>query len=287
MISTILYWLMLPVVGTFAPAETSGTATGTLTVNGKATELSYAEALETKDWALGPNQKFVEVTVIKVCLSDEPVSDEEDNFDTFLRGSENKLHAVLLTFSAKGEVTDGILIHQAFTNGAITLSGSDVARFERKSLDSKMIAGKVSGIKTEEFKGAAFNFSVSFSAQIQHEPKPTLEGSAAATSGPGIAVQEFIRAAEAKDLAALKSIFRPEIAKLLEDPEHKEEVTGLLENSYPAGKEFKIVRVFDFGDRAWVEAASKRPSESGGAPVDETYRIRTVRINGVWKVQPM
>ena len=100
-------------------------------------------------------------------------------------------------------------------------------------------------------------------------------------------VQEFLRAATPQDLAALMAILRPEIAKLLADPKRKQEVMGLLEYSYPAGKQFTIARVFDFGSRAWVEALSKRPSASGGAPIDETYRIRAVRVNGEWKVQPM
>jgi hypothetical protein len=62
---------------------------------------------------------------------------------------------------------------------------------------------------------------------------------------------------------------------------------GLLAYSYPPGKQFTIARVFDFGNRAWVEALSKRPGASAGATVDETYRIRAVRVNGAWKVQPM
>jgi hypothetical protein len=46
-------------------------------------------------------------------------------------------------------------------------------------------------------------------------------------------------------------------------------------------------RVFDFGNRAWVEALSKRPSAGGGAPADVAHRIRAVRVGGDWKVQPM
>ena len=64
---------------------------------------------------------------------------------------------------------------------------------------------------------------------------------------------------------------------------------AMLNESYPADelKAMKIVRVFDFGNRAWVEGVSKRPGRSGTAAIDVTYRIRTVRVNGDWKVQPM
>ena len=286
-IFTISFGVLLAVAGTYAAAQTSGTATGTLTVSGKATQLSYAQALEAEDWTFGADRKPMRVTVIKVALSDAPIEDQEDNFETFLRGREGKLHALLLTFNAKGEAVEGVIVHQTFTNGAITFSGANVARFERKTFDHKTIAGKVWAGKSGEFQGITYDFSAIFSTPVQREPKPTVEGPAAATTGPGKAVQEFLRAATARDLAALKAIFRPEIAKLLVDPQRKHEVMGLLDYSYPAGKQFTIVRVFDFGNRAWVEALSKRPSASGGAPVEETYRIRAIRVNGEWKVQPM
>jgi hypothetical protein len=282
---------MLPVVlfaGTLSWAQTSGTAGGTLTVSGKGITLNSVRALEANDWDYDAKaRKMVPVKVVRLFMSDAPFEDIEDNFEMFLRGREGKLHALLLNFTAKGEAGDGQLVHQAFTNGAITFSGSDVARFERKAFDGKTIAGRVWTGAPQEFQGVSYSFDIAFSASIQRDPKPTIEGPAAEDAGPGKAVRGFLRAADARDLDSLKRIFRPEIVKLLEDPEHKQEVMGLLEQSYPPGKQFKIVRVFDFGDRAWVEALSSRPSESGGAPTAETYRIRTVRINGEWKVQPM
>ena len=286
-IFTIPSCLLLAMACTFASAQTSSIATGTLTVNGKATQLSYAQALEAEDWTFGADRKPVRVTVIKVSLSDAPIEDQEDNFETFLRGREGKLHAVMLTFNAKGEAVEGVIVHHAFTNGAISFSGANVARFERKTFDDKTIAGKVWSGMFGEFQGITYDFSAAFSAPIQHEPKPTVEGPAAANTGPGKAVQEFLRATTARDLAALQAILRPEIAKLLVDPQRKQEVMGLLDYSYPAGRQFTIARVFDFGNRAWVEALSKRPSASGGAPIDVTYRIRAVRVGGEWKVQPM
>jgi hypothetical protein len=279
--------LLLAMASTIAAAQAPGTATGTLTVNGKVTQLSYAQALAAQDWTFGADRKPVLVTVIKLSLSNASVEDQEDNFETFLRGREGKLAAVLLTFNAKGEAVDGVIVHHAFSNGAITVSGANVARFERKTFDDKTIAGKAWTEKSGEFKGVSYEFSAGFSASIQREPKPTVEGPAAAATGPGKAVQEFLRAATSQDLAALKAILRPEIAKFLEDAQRKQELMGLLAYSYPAGKQFTIARVFDFGNRAWVEALSKRPSTSAGAPVDETYRIRAVRVNDVWKVQPM
>ena len=285
---TNLCYLLLTVAGTFASAQPSDAATGTLTVNGKATKLSYAQALSTQDWDLGPGGKFVEVTVIKVFLSDAPIEDQEDNFDLGVRGKEGKLHGIQVTFNKKGKPSNGSLYHNAFEGGTSSMFASHIL-FKPKVLSDKTISGKVQMDKPNDFGGVTYDFNVTFSAPVQSEPKPTVEGSAAAETGPGKAVQEFIRAVQAKDAAALKRVFRKEFAEMMEKPEGEESVMGMVNQSYPPDelKQLKIVRVFDFGNRAWVEGTSKRPSTSGGAPTDVTYRIRTVRVNGEWKVQPM
>lgn len=279
----ILCFLVLCLIGTVS-AQTSGS----LTVNGKAVHLTNAQAMDVQDWEYNfKTKKYAPIRVVRVFLSDAPVDDIQDNFDLFLKGRQDKLHAVLITINKKGVTSDGQVIHQAFTNGAISFSGEGLARFERKVLDAKTVAGTLRTDAPQEFEGRTYEFNVTFNAAIQQEPKPTVEGSSAETSGPGKAVREFLNAAGSKDVPSLKRIFRAEIAAMLDDPNHKEEVMGLLGESYPPGKKFTIARVFDFGNRAWVEALSKRPSESGGAPIDETTRIRLVRVNGEWKVQPM
>jgi hypothetical protein len=90
-------------------------------------------------------------------------------------------------------------------------------------------------------------------------------------------------------MAGLKRVFRKEFAEMLEKPDGQKSLMAFLSQSYPAGeiKELKIVRVFDFGSRAWVEGTSKRPGQRGGAPTDVTYRIRAVRVGADWKVQPL
>ncbi|MBI4427690.1 MAG: nuclear transport factor 2 family protein, partial [Ignavibacteriales bacterium] len=118
---------------------------------------------------------------------------------------------------------------------------------------------------------------------------PSIEGAGAAETPPAKAVQEFLQAEMANDVPKLKKLLRKEFVEMLENPEGKDAVMGMLAQSYPVDevKQLKIVRVFDFGDRAWVEGVTKRPSKGKKAPTDVTYRIRTLRVNGEWKVQPM
>lgn len=268
--------------------QTPATATGTLTVNGKPTKLTHALALQTTDWTLGPNHKMVEVPVIKVVVSDASIEDVEDDFELGAEGKEGKLHGLRIELSKKGELMSGNLYTNAFETGTTGLFMSHVL-FERKVLDDKTISGKIRADESMDIGGVTCNFDVTFSAPVLREPKPTVEGSGALETPPAKAVQEFLRALSAKDVAALKQVLRKEFVEMLEKPEGQESLMPFLNQAYPAGqvKQLKIVRVFDFGNRAWVEGTTKRPSRTGGAPTDVTYRIRAIRVNGSWKVQPL
>jgi len=263
--------------------------TGTLTVNGKAATLRYANALLTKDWTLGPNRKMVEVDVIKLALSDSPLEDVEDDFDLGARGKMGTLNGLRIVFSNKGELLSGNIYGKDFEHGTSPMFVSHVL-FDRKILNDKTIAGK---LRLDEpasgFGGPTYDFDITFSAALKREPKPTVEGDAAAETAPAKAVQAFLRAVTTKDVNALKKILRKEFADMLESPDGKESVMGLLEGSFPPDevKQLKIIRVFDFGTRAWVEGTSKRPSRGGKASTDVTYRIRAVKAGAEWKVQPM
>lgn len=281
----ILCCMLLVVAMAVASAQTSGTASGTLTFNGKATKLSYSQAVKAQDWIFGADHKPVLATVIRVFLSDMPVDDQEDNFELSVRAKEGKLHGLQITFSKDGKLLNGSLYHEAIQSGVESIFLSTVL-FERKVFDDKTVAGKV-GTKTPiDLSGKTLDISITFSSPFQQEPKPTVEGAAAAETAPGKAVQEFIRAAEAKDVAALKRIVRKEVAEMLEKPEGQEAIMAMLGGWYPAGKKIKLVRVFDFGDRAWVEGESQRPGDDG-KPINETYKIRAIRVNGEWKVSPL
>lgn len=275
------------VVASNAFGQTSSPAVGSITVGGKATNLSYVLALQTKDWTLGANRKLVEVNVVKVILSDTPVEDVEDDFELGARGKLGNLNALRLVFGMKGDLMSGNIYHKNFEGGTSPVFMSHVL-FDRKTLNDKTIAGKVRLDEPVDFGGPTYDFNITFSAAVQREPKPTVEGNTAAETAPAKAVQEFLSAVMAKDIATLKRILRKEFAEMLGNPEGQESVMALLDASYPADevKQLKIVRLFDFGNRAWVEGTSKR-SKSGGAPITVTYRIRTVRAGTGWKVQPM
>ncbi len=284
-IPMILCCMQLIVAETVASAQTSGTATGTLTVNGKSTKLSYTQAVKAQDWTFGADRKPVLATVIRVFLSDVPVDDQEDNFELSVMAKGGKLHGLQISLSKEGKLLSGVLYHEAAQNGAESIFLSSVL-FDDKVADEKTVGGKFRAKTPIDLSAGKLDFNATFNAPFQPEPKPTVEGPAALETASAKVVQEFIRAAEAKDVAALKKVVRKEVAEMLDKPEGQEAIMGMLGMSYPAGKKIKIVRVFDFGNRAWVEGESQRKGKDG-KPINETYKIRAIRVNGEWKVSPL
>ncbi|MBI3787268.1 MAG: hypothetical protein HY276_03335 [Ignavibacteriales bacterium] len=284
-ISVTFCSLFLGLVATAAVAQKQSTTSGSLKLNGKTTNLGYAQAIKAEDWTFGPNNKPVLATVFRVLLSDMQFDDLDDNFELSVMAKEGKLHGILVTFNKNGKLLSGSLYHEASETGVEDVFVSKIMP-QSKVLNDKTVSGK---IRTEEpisLSAGKLELSATFSASIQEEPKPTVQGNAASETAIGKVVQEFIQAAETKNVAALKKIVRKEVAEMLEKPEGKEAVMGLLGMSYPDGKQIKIVRVFDFGNRAWVEGDSQRAGDDG-KPVKETYRIRAIRVNGEWKVSPL
>ena len=100
-----------------------------------------------------------------------------------------------------------------------------------------------------------------------------LSGAAAAESGPGKIVLAFVKAASAKDYAALKPLLSDELIKEFESREGAlalQMVYALM----PA--DITITSVTEMGDAAVVKAASPESKSP--------MTFRTVRVNGVWKM---
>jgi hypothetical protein len=254
----------------FVAPQTTGNSTGSFTVGDKTTELRYARALETKD--LFDKTK----RVIRVVLSDAPITDD-DMDDPFALGAgarAGKLHAVEIFLSLEGEPDTGSLYHEGFGPGHTTFSG--MHRFERKTWDGKTVAGKLFMEKPDEFNDKSFIYTATFSAALEHEAKPTAEGAGAAASGPGKAMLEFVRAARARDVAAFKRVCTEDRVKKLEG-QMGAQFLDEVGKYYDAVTTFKILRVYENGDHAKVEAEEK------GAEGGNTGSYKLVRENGEWK----
>ena len=152
----------LPAAGAKAdPAE--GTASGTLTVNGKTVKVAYAYARSVPGF-FDPSTKDT-----LVILSDVPL-DAKAQADDFTRNdlaAAGKLHAFEITIDASGTPVSTAWRHDGFNGPAPSgLSSADV--FTKKVLDDKLVAGSYRSAEAGEFFGNTFAFDVTFRAAITH-----------------------------------------------------------------------------------------------------------------------
>lgn len=262
--STVFLGLMVVMASAIASAQTSGTATGTLTVNGKPTKLGHAHVQRTVD----PFGK----QVIRIVLSDVPVSDEAMEDDTGISDlvTASKLIAIEFVLAPDGTPAGGSLQHQgqsvAFTGGSF--------RFEKTTSDGKTVAGKLSTQPSLASGEVKINCSATFSAPIQAEARPSAEGAAAAASGPGKTTIEFMRAARAKDAAALKKVAGPAMLPQLSGAGAAQYVQSLADWLKPG---LEVKRVYEWTNFARVEIANR--DGSGAQP------FTLVKISGEWKAK--
>jgi hypothetical protein len=256
-----------------AAPQGTGNASGKFTVDDKTTELRYVRAREGKAEFDSTKRE------IRVVLSDVPITDDDmdDDFSLGAGAREGKLHAVEVRLNPVGEPTDGSLYHEAFGSGHLSVSG--MHHFEHTAWDDKTVAGKLYMEEPGEFMDKKYVYTATFSTELEHEPKPTAEGAAAAASGPGKAVLAYYNALRAHDLAAVKSLSTAERLKPLDTPDGMKMFDMAVE-FVRSQKGFKVVRVYENGDHAKVEAEDKDPDGKSSG----TTTFKTVRVNGEWKL---
>lgn len=141
------------------PAD--GTASGTLTVNGKVTPVAYAYARQVPGF-------FDKSTMdTEVIVSDVPL-DAKALKDPFVRSDladAGKLHAFEIVIDASGTPISTAWRHNGFSGPSPSgLSSADV--FTKVVLDGKEIAGSYRSAEPAEFFGNVSVFDVTFRAAI-------------------------------------------------------------------------------------------------------------------------
>ena len=140
-----------------------GTASGTLTVNGKTTKVAYAYARQVPGF-FDANTKDTQVIVSDVPLDAAALGDGFARDDLAKAG---KLHAFEITIDATGTPVSTAWRHDGF-NGPMPsgLSSADV--FTKKVLDDKFVEGSYKSAEAAEFFGNTYAFDVAFRAPVAH-----------------------------------------------------------------------------------------------------------------------
>lgn len=271
-----------------AGAQTSGTATGILTINPKATfeqgddeaktiKLSYAhvqERIDPIDEATRTIPFAKKKREIWIVLSDQPIPAEamEDTsgYGVDMLVQTGKLPAIVeFSLTPEWKPSGGMVRYKM-----LSLSLNEQSyKFERKAFDNKTVAGKISMDERDIFsKKPKYSLTATFSAPIQPEPKPTAQGPAAVASGPGKVVAEYMRAMRTHDVAALKQICQDSAMQKIEGPDGKAYVQSINDWLKPG---LQIVRVYEYPN--WAKVDMELPNGS------YTTSTKVIRINGSWK----
>lgn len=270
--STLLTVLGLLISSTALLAQDH--AEGTITVNGKTINLSHAYARAVRGFFDKTKED------IEVILCDAPLEGKAlvDQFERINQAKEGRLHAFEITFNAEGTPISTSWRHNGFDGKAPSgLSSSDV--FTSKVFDGKLVEGRYTSAKPREFFGHTYSFDVAFRAAVIHPAKPVppsaAETAAALKSPQAKVYAAYLKAVQAEDLAALRSLFTKEQAKNLDDPEAKQMV-GIIKLIAPTG--IQVLKLSEKGDAAELTVAGKQD----GTDARGTIHMR--REGGVWKV---
>ena len=200
-------------VAAVAVADDS-TATGKLTLGGKAAALTHVYALAQPDTFDKTKENVL------IVLSDVAVPDDSlwDDFPGLKLAGAGKLHAILVVLNADRSVKSASILHSAFpdTDG---FYGLPEPKVELKTFDGKRVAGTLSSGKGVQLQKKDFDFSATFSAPILHRPAPTATGPAGAQTAPGKVVLAFLKALSAGDKARMRQLMSADYGKPLDGPQ--------------------------------------------------------------------
>jgi hypothetical protein len=143
------------------PAD--GTASGTLTVNGKVTQVAYAYARSVPGF-FDKNTQDTQVIVSDVPLDAAALSDD------FARGDladAGKLHAFEIIIDASGTPISTAWRDNGF-KGPTPSGLSSADPFTKTVLDDKVVEGNYKSAEEAEFFGNTYAFDVTFRAAIAH-----------------------------------------------------------------------------------------------------------------------
>lgn len=265
---------------TAAHAAAPGTASGTLTVNGKPVTLSYAMARTQK------NPFDAKKTDVLLLLTNVPVAPAAmaDDFGRMKLAGKNDFAGVEVEIDPEGNVISGTLYSPEFRkfNGMISATG--MHKFEG-TMTPLAIEGKLFIPKEDDFASYTYRYEATFHAAIA---KAAAERGAMSTPGamrgkalpadggaPGRAYRDYLAALAAGDAAKLARCVDAQHAARLRKPEARQMLTMIREME---PKNVQIVRGAVDGSKATLEVTGK----DGDATATGT--VEMVLESGAWKL---
>lgn len=243
-----------------APALSAGEAKGQLTFEGKTYELKYA-------YAIGRPGDFDKTKEdIDILLTVEPIP--EADLGDMMPGRGPRLS---ITLDAERKLTSGNIFHDRGN-----ISSNHGHEFDLKVFDGKRAEGRLYTKGEVTGAGATFQYDATFAADVWRKPKAVAatpaDGQKAAASPQAAAYGAFLKAVQAGDLAGLRKLVVPEMARQMDDPDFKQ-MFPMMQEMTP--KKVDYQRVSESGDTATLELSA--PEMGQGVATLQ-------KVDGQWRI---
>jgi hypothetical protein len=253
-------------------AHAQATATGSITVDGKKTELKHAYAFTR---AAGVKD-MVKATLI---LADKPLPAAAVT-DSMERSTARKLGDIKMLVVGFNDEKDIV----SFSHEVGEFSGSRISSAHKVKFDSfsdQALKGRLFTTGEQQIRTApgTYSFDVQFNAAMTVPRAPDAMGKKAWDTPQGKVLADYLRAARASDKAALKRLILPEYVKELEGPKAAEGLKFLkMSSPDPKTAEFESLMIEGNVAKAKVVVRHKGATETSG------YELR--RVGDAWLVVP-
>lgn len=260
---------------TAARAAAPGTASGTITVNGKSVALAHAAAANHKNPF---DAKKTDVVLLLTNVAVDPAV-MADDFGRMKLAGKGNFSGVEVEIDAEGQVISGTLYSPEFKkfNGSISATG--MHEFQGK-VTSSSIEGKLFIPKDDSFAGYTYKYDATFNAPLTAPAAPVvkaLKGTALPADGgaPGKAYRDYLAALKAGDLAKLAKSVDAQHAAQMKSPDFKE-MLKMIQAMEPTN--IRITRGAVDGSKATLEVAGKDGDQTSTGTID------LVMEGGAWKL---
>lgn len=203
-----------------------GTASGTLTLNGKKITLNHAYALAQ------PNTFDEKKIDIAVLLTEKPIPEEElKDIEKLEYITQNKHNYAFFKIDNQGKPIHEVIEHPVLKDTRLMMSGFTWAQFISKVLSKERIVGSFETKAATDFGGYKYEINVKFNAAVQQaklpEPLPDEKtGKALPPDGgePWKAYIAYHKAIMRKDTSALIKLFQPPTGIKITEDQLKEDI---------------------------------------------------------------
>jgi hypothetical protein len=260
-----------------AVPATAGTASGTLTINGKTAKLTHAYAARKAD----PFDKTKQVSYVLLADQEVPLAAVHDMGEMMMYDNAHHLNALELTVTDTDKQVISVSITSPNLTGMGHFSGVGKQKLDLTSIDATHVAGRIYLEKPDDFFKNTYIYDVKFDAPFSAAPKEpgaeALKGTQLPAGGgdPGKAYMAYTKVLAAGDMKALRNALAADRAKSLDDPDFKAMFPMIQAMQ---AKNIKVTGGAVDGDTATLLATGK----DGDSPSNAT--ITMVREGGAWKV---